>query len=460
MVRLSTVLVAPLAAAAAVSVSAKTSLYLSPSPLESQHVPISVSPAEANDILSNHLDSSSLQHLLTASPQGSLEIDQKTLVQRLFDGHQEQDNQSRLLVLVHGSDQEDIVPSSLRATHTIEKSPSSSSFDALLNRYLGVFSRALATPVESTFSHLGASFVSGMTSGVEWIMGSGSLDGARGSLTEQAGKLGSRLLETEMQAVERLISRLDADADQRDPVDLTFQPLRFAGLDDVKSTYGTTSHEFANAKRIVKSALEQLVERFGARSQDQGRAASLAFVVTDSDSVRRGLEKRQAWTEAELLAPFGVGALDNVIASHGIFDQVGEGMTQNAGAAVLPSTLKKDKSSSPKPSNLAGVCFTSKSDLEDATSNCSGHGSPVESTKGGKSCWRCQCTAATKSGTGKRYKWAGSACEKQDVSAEFILLASTTVLLVLVVGGSVAFLASSGAQELPGTLASVTISLK
>ena len=56
--------------------------------------------------------------------------------------------------------------------------------------------------------------------------------------------------------------------------------------------------------------------------------------------------------------------------------------------------------------------------------------------------------------------WAGSACEKKDVSSEFILLAGSALVLALVAAGSVYVLYSAGSTELPGTLSGVTINLK
>ena len=94
-----------------------------------------------------------------------------------------------------------------------------------------------------------------------------------------------------------------------------------------------------------------------------------------------------------------------------------------------------------------------------ATNNCSGHGKAVKTSKGGKPCYRCQCKA-TEERRGKKTYWAGAACEKKDVSTEFVLLGSSVLLLVLITVGSVYFLFAQGSEDLPGTLASVTISLK
>lgn len=108
MVRISSLSLASLALAVA-SASAKTSLYLSPA--RNIAAPIGITPEEADRILSHHINtyaSSQLgdesdiwAHVLHSNKVGSVEVDQRAVVERLFDGHQ--DEQNRLLVLMHGS---------------------------------------------------------------------------------------------------------------------------------------------------------------------------------------------------------------------------------------------------------------------------------------------------------------------------------------------------------------------
>lgn len=112
MVRITKAALAPLALAATsaiASVSAKTSLYLSPAH-NLAAAPISINAEEAHRILSHHInvgdasesDSSAIwAHVLRSDKAGAVEVDQRAMVERLFDGHQ--DEQNRLLVLMHGS---------------------------------------------------------------------------------------------------------------------------------------------------------------------------------------------------------------------------------------------------------------------------------------------------------------------------------------------------------------------
>lgn len=424
MVRLSSVALLPLAAAAAVS--AKTSLFLSP--VKDVPAPISVDFEEASSILSHHFDSLKSgvvsakdgiwDHLLHRSSSHTVEIDQRVAVERLFDGHQ--DDTNRLLVLMHGADQNDVVPQSLQETHKIDASPTLHHFDALLSDYMDTFSQTLSIS-ESAFSHLGASFVNGVSAGVDWVMGHSSK--ATGDWAEQISHLESAAFDTlrsELQAVHTLVEQMQG----KQATDLSFQPLRFSGLESVKSTYGAQSEEYLQAKKLVASAIEQVTSLFQSTSEAEGRKPSIAFVVTDGSS--------------STTAPF-----------------VKRSSSLNNGPAIRPAK----SSSSPIAKNLLATCFTSKSDLEEATNGCSGHGSAIQTSRGGKKCYRCQCTA-TKDKQSRKTYWAGAACQKKDVSTEFFLLGSSVILLVLITLGSVYFLFAQGSAELPGTLASVTINLK
>ena len=109
MVRLDCIYLAPLALVA--SAAAKTSLYLSPA--NNLAAPIGISAEEAHRILSHHIDVDGLQsklgkdsenilsHVLREGKDGRVDVDQKAMVERLFDGHK--DERNRLLVLMHGA---------------------------------------------------------------------------------------------------------------------------------------------------------------------------------------------------------------------------------------------------------------------------------------------------------------------------------------------------------------------
>ncbi|KAE8212376.1 hypothetical protein CF327_g3989 [Tilletia walkeri] len=102
-----------------------------------------------------------------------------------------------------------------------------------------------------------------------------------------------------------------------------------------------------------------------------------------------------------------------------------------------------------------GKCFRSEKDLNNATLECSGRGSGRESRAGGGVCWRCVCKPDRREG--RVTYFAGEACQKIDVSGPFVLLASTTIVLILVIGSAVGLLFRTGQEELPSTLAGVSI---
>lgn len=339
-----------------------------------------------------------------------------------------------MLIFVLG-DISDVIPSGVHATHHIDHAPSSSSFDALFDSYLTSLSQALKSS-ESALSHLTGTFMEGFSASLDWLSSQAAT--AATTWSQQAASFQSAAftkLEAELGSAEALVAKLETQ-DAETTQDLSMQPLRFSGLQDVESTYGAESAEYAKAKELVRAAVEQVTSLFQTRSEQQGRAASIAFVVTGTDDANAThLVKRST---ADLLASFKRAST-----------------AQRPGAFAV--TSKKPASSLPK--NLAGTCFTSQSDLEKATNSCSGHGKAVKTSKGGKPCFRCQCKP-TEVRKGKKTYWAGAACEKKDISTEFALLASSVLLLVLISAGSVYFLYAQGSDELPGTLASVTISLK
>lgn len=322
-----------------------------------------------------------------------------------------------------------MIPSQLSATHTVDTAPGSNSFDALFDSYMSTVSQTLKSS-ESAFSHLAGTFMDGFGASIDWLTTTSHSTASKWS--QQASEFKSAAfdkLEQELQSAEALLAKLESSKEDA-TTDFSLQPLRFSGLQAVESSYGADSVEYAKAKKLVQEAVERVTALFQTRSDQQGRSASIAFVVTcaDDDDVVPQLAKR------ELLAPF-------------------KRQLSSSGAAFKPSKP------SPLPKNLAGTCFTSAKDLEEATNECSGHGKAVKTSRGGRPCYRCQCKA-TEVRKGKKTYWAGAACEKKDVSTEFVLLASSVLLLVLVSAGSVYFLYSQGSEELPGTLASVTISLK
>ncbi|KAI5118919.1 hypothetical protein M0805_003743 [Coniferiporia weirii] len=103
---------------------------------------------------------------------------------------------------------------------------------------------------------------------------------------------------------------------------------------------------------------------------------------------------------------------------------------------------------------IGGVstCHISADACANATSSCSGRGECTQASKAGKTCFVCACETTFDSNGGKE-TWVGDACERQDVSAAFVLITGTVIGVLLVIFGSVYLLYSVGDQALPPTLA-------
>jgi hypothetical protein len=119
---------------------------------------------------------------------------------------------------------------------------------------------------------------------------------------------------------------------------------------------------------------------------------------------------------------------------------------------------RQDQSPLPDPVPLPPVgsdrlCFTSEEICSNSTDSCSGHGTCVEAIKAGRTCFTCACEA-TQDSPGRTQYWAGSKCERKDVSGPFVLIAGTVITLILIVVSSVALLFGVGNQPLPSVLTS------
>jgi len=98
------------------------------------------------------------------------------------------------------------------------------------------------------------------------------------------------------------------------------------------------------------------------------------------------------------------------------------------------------------------TCFTTASACSNATASCSSRGQCVGVTRAGRTCFVCECGKAPLEEGGKNVTWAGSMCQKKDLSQQFTLIVGTVIFLILMSVGSITLLYSVGDQELPGTL--------
>lgn len=112
-------------------------------------------------------------------------------------------------------------------------------------------------------------------------------------------------------------------------------------------------------------------------------------------------------------------------------------------------------------SALLPVCYDSDISCATATNNCSGHGecylkssSHNDAVMG--DCYACRCfktNVTTSDGSIRTIQWGGAACQKEDVSSPFFLLAGVTILAVVGISTAIKLLFNVGQQELPSVIA-------
>ncbi|WFD25552.1 hypothetical protein MNAN1_000512 [Malassezia nana] len=212
----------------------------------------------------------------------------------------------------------------------------------------------------------------------------------------------------ELSAIEQLVQGAHPDFTE-------FSRARITALADVRRDFGAHSQTFQDAKAQVKQVLTSLLHR-----AEQLAGARVALVHTsrefDPTLHRRTQSPLPLQVSPERLREW---------AAFGAMDQ-------------QPKT-----------------CYTQREQLEAATNSCSRRGTPIQTTKGGKLCWRCQCTSLREGGRTRQF--AGAACEKDDYSSQTLLIIGTVSTLFVAVVSSIALLYRAGQTELPGTLASVSL---
>ena len=194
---------------------------------------------------------------------------------------------------------------------------------------------------------------------------------------------------------------------------------RIHSLADVGREYGTHSQTYRDAQRQVRQTLELLVQRV---KNMAGAGVAVVYTTDASNHERRAAPMAPTSDPLHVFRP-----------------------PQPVHAAVQ----------SPGMQSSVPVCPATREELERTTQQCHGRGIPVQSTKGGRLCWRCACSRTTEQGRGR--VWAGAACEKQDYSSETLLFIGTFLVLFVSIVASCALLYREGTHELPGTLSSVSL---
>jgi len=83
----------------------------------------------------------------------------------------------------------------------------------------------------------------------------------------------------------------------------------------------------------------------------------------------------------------------------------------------------------------------------------------MQASKAGKTCFVCACNQTTTQ-DGKTQTWVGEACERKDISGPFVLLVGSSIVLILLIAGSISLLAGIGDDKLPSTLTGGAVGAK
>jgi len=144
------------------------------------------------------------------------------------------------------------------------------------------------------------------------------------------------------------------------------------------------------------------------------------------------------------------------------FDVVAPQSTQRA----VPETASSFLSGKPGAAKAKKIlpCYASYSLCMNETGNCSDHGKcsnkyGKDDEEGNKACFACRCLSTTvtrgdedKANGMKTIHWGGNACQKEDISVQFWLLAGFTILIVGAVTFAISLLFNVGQEELPGVI--------
>ncbi|KAL7270960.1 hypothetical protein RUND412_006316 [Rhizina undulata] len=122
---------------------------------------------------------------------------------------------------------------------------------------------------------------------------------------------------------------------------------------------------------------------------------------------------------------------------------------------LVLSTPKKVLTTSRTPATRYPQCFISQSACETGTDSCSSGRGTCQKSVFPENCWKCACKPTVErneNGGQKKTYWAGSACQKQDISTPFNLFLWFTLAIVGVLAWAIGLLFSVGSEELPSVL--------
>jgi hypothetical protein len=110
---------------------------------------------------------------------------------------------------------------------------------------------------------------------------------------------------------------------------------------------------------------------------------------------------------------------------------------------------------------VAPLCYNSLDSCIRSTNACSGHGECYKKRNGTEAtapCFACLCkpqfenVLVNKRNLTRTSYWGGGACQKEDISESFWLLATASVVLVGLVSWAIGAMFSIGEEKLPGVI--------
>ncbi|CAK5265404.1 unnamed protein product [Mycena citricolor] len=191
-----------------------------------------------------------------------------------------------------------------------------------------------------------------------------------------------------------------------------FAAAELSGLSELRAAHGIHSDEYRSSVSATQQLLDFAVD-------NEIRVALLTFSVPTSTPAKRDAEPQ-------------------------------------------PSQAPFPRPPPQSPMDSISTCHSTVDACTNATSSCSGRGECLAATKLGNTCFVCSCRNS-RAGTGNQVKtdrWVGESCERKDVSGPFVLFAGTTIVLLIVVAGSVSLLYSIGNVELPSVLLGAVVNAK
>jgi hypothetical protein len=198
---------------------------------------------------------------------------------------------------------------------------------------------------------------------------------------------------------------------------------------------------------------------------------AIDVLLRAAKSIRQSVEN-EAMDVMMILMPESTRVSKSVSKPYGSYDMPSHKNTarNQAEEPIVGGAAGKAKSSKPETNDKAAPtsqalpihktliprCHATLDSCNTATANCSGHGDCKK--KYGQdnqgACYACLCKASVNMIDGYKQSiyWGGSSCQKEDISAQFWLLAGFSVAAVGLISWGIGLLFSIGEEKLPGVI--------